>query len=167
MSLLCRDCRSVHSCASTNHQIELHSLICQPPDYSELFFTREMVWEIISFRHFLPLCAQWKPDDANWITYCRDEYRKRFDKLIASPDHDCLSVVIDLYGALDLFCKDECGVNFFHYGKRSVETESRNDFFRRADDAILRDWNEYGHRVWIALALSQTYKAMKNKEGKE
>jgi hypothetical protein len=84
--------------------------------------------------------------------------------LIASPDHDCLSVVIDLYGALDLFCKDECGVNFFHFGKRSVETESGNVFFRRADEDILRDWTEYGHRVWIAIALAQSYRTLKAKE---
>jgi hypothetical protein len=84
--------------------------------------------------------------------------------LIASPDHDCLSVVIDLYGALDLFCKDECGVNFFHFGKRSVETESGNVFFRRADEDILRDLTEYGHRVWIAIALAQSYRTLKAKE---
>lgn len=162
--LLCRDCRSVHYCATHSFYSESHSLRCIPPDYHSISYTREMLFEVFSFRHFLSLCIQWKPDDANWKTYCRDEYRQRFDKLIASPKQDCLSVVIDLYGALDLFCKDECGVNFFHYGKRAVETESRNEFFRRADNLILGDWGNFGHKVWIALALAQTKRTMKSKE---
>lgn len=167
MSELCRDCQRVHYCATQDHQIELHSLICPVPNYQKIDFTREILFEIFSFRYFVSLCVQRKQDDAHWIAFCRDQYCEIYDTLIVKPEERCLEKVIELYEQLDLFCKDECGVNFFHFGKRSVETESGNDFFRRADDLILRDWTEYGHRVFVSISVAQAWRALKNNEGEE
>jgi len=126
--------------------------------YTSVTITREMLFEIFSFRHFISLCVQWKSEDANWLVYCRDQYRDAFNDLIKAPHENCLSKTQTLYQALDLFCKDEVGVNFFYYGRRYENTEGKNPFFRRADSAILQDWEKHGEMVWAELAKAKNGK---------
>lgn len=156
--MLCRECRSYYDCVHQYFKSDSHALRCPPVDYPSLTITREMLFEIFSFRHFISLCVQWKSEDANWLAYCRDQYRDAFNELVTSPQVDCLSKTQSLYETLDLFCKDEVGVNFFYYGRRYEHTYGKNPYFRRVDSAILKDWTKYGEIVWAELEKAQNRK---------
>lgn len=163
MKMLCRDCNlfdnSVMLCAELGKLIDIETdePYCEIPDYKPIVFSRDHLFEIFSFRHFLSMCLVLGDGfDYGLTVYCRDSYRELYTSLIENPQEHCLPKVRALYTALDLFCKNPNGVQFFFYGRTSPSIPKGYDaLFKPCDPFIMRDWKKYGAIVWNELEKAQ------------